>query len=508
MLKTINPATGTEMKEIEEVSLSSTARIYQQAEQAQKDWQGKSVSERLAYFQSLRLLMASKLDQLSTIIHADTGKPKAEALATDIMPVIDYIQHIEKTAEASLNRQSQSTPVLFWGKKSYIEYMARGTVLIISPWNYPLQLSLIPVLSALAGGNAVVLKPSEVTPLTGRLIELLFKESRFPDQIVQVAQGGKELGEALIKEKPDYIFFTGSVKTGKIIQEQAARDLIPTTLELGGKDPMIVFEDANLERAAKAAVWGAFTNSGQVCMSTERVYVQRSVYQTFVRKVQELTMNLKQGTSIHDDLGSMTFPKQIQIVKEQVEDALNKGAVLAAGDAPENWDNDSMFIKPMVLLNVNQEMDIMKEETFGPVMPIMPFDREEEAIELANGTSYGLNASVWSGDMEKAERVVASLVTGNAAINDVMLTVMNPNLPFGGAKNSGIGRYHGEQGLRIFCHEKSVMTDSGKRNTEIQWFPYKGKYKPFKTLFQTMFGRNKNWKAAGQAYREIMKASK
>ncbi|MBS2968531.1 aldehyde dehydrogenase family protein [Metabacillus sp. KIGAM252] len=508
MLKAINPATGSEIKEIEEVQLSEAGRIFQQAEHAQKEWQNKSLKERLVYYKTLRLLMALKLDQITTIIHADTGKPKAEALATDIMPVIDSIQHLEKTAETVLGRQNQTTPVLFWGKKSYIEYMARGTVLIISPWNYPLQLAMVPVLSALAGGNSVILKPSEVTPLTGKLIELLFKEAGFPEGIVQVAQGGKELGEALVKEKPDYIFFTGSVKTGKIIQEQAAKDLIPTTLELGGKDPLIVFDDANLDRAAKAAVWGAFTNSGQVCMSTERVYVQRAVYQTFVRKVQELTMNLKQGSSLNDDIGSMTFPHQVDVVKKQVADAVNNGAKLAAGSIPAEWDEDSMFIKPMVLIDVDQDMDIMQEETFGPVMPIMPFDTEEEAIELANGTIYGLNASVWSSDIERAERIVSKLVTGNAVVNDVMLTVMNPNLPFGGAKQSGIGRYHGEGGLRIFCHEKSVMTDTGKRSSEIQWYPYRGKYKPFKALFQTVFGSDKNWKAAAKAYRDIMKQSK
>ncbi|MTH54309.1 aldehyde dehydrogenase family protein [Bacillus mangrovi] len=508
MLKAINPATGKQIKEIEEVQLSQAGELYQKAEQAQKLWNAKPVKERLEYFKALRLLMASKLESLTTILHADTGKPKPEALATDIVPVLDFIQHLEKTAESALSKQNKPTTMMFWGKKSYIEYMARGTILIISPWNYPLQLAMVPVLSALAGGNAAVLKPSEVTPLTGKLIELLFKEAGFPPHLVQVAQGGKELGEALVKEKPDYIFFTGSVKTGKVIQEQAAKDLIPTTLELGGKDPLIVFEDANLDRAAKAAVWGSFTNSGQVCMSTERVYVQRSVYPSFVRKVQELTVSLKQGSSLNDDIGTMTDPRQIQTVREHVADALNNGAKLMAGNLPEEMEEDSMYIRPILLIDVKQDMKIMQEETFGPVMPIMPFDTEEEAVELANGTIYGLNASVWSSDLERAERVVSRIVTGNASVNDVMLTVMNPNLPFGGVKQSGIGSYHGENGIRIFCHEKSVMTDPGKKGTEIQWFPYRGKYKPFKALFQTVYGTEKNWKQAAQAFRTIMKHSK
>ncbi|MFY4776821.1 aldehyde dehydrogenase family protein [Metabacillus sp. RGM 3146] len=508
-LQAVNPATGRIIKEIDEFPIKQVSAAYQNARAAEKEWSSLRMKERLAYFRELRYLMSRKLEQIVQIISSDTGKTKTEALTADVMPVLDALVYFEQNAERILSRQSTSTPLLFLGKKSYIEYMSRGAVLVISPWNFPLQLAMIPMLSALAGGNAVILKPSEVTPLVGLLIEVLFKEAGFPEHTVQVAHGGKELGAALTKGKPDFIFFTGSVKTGKIIQAQAARDLIPTILELGGKDPMIVFKDANIERAVNGAIWGAFTNSGQVCMSTERLYVERPIYNAFVAKMREKVIQLKQGYGDNDDIGSMTSPLQLDIVKEQLEDAVCKGAKLITGELPDYWDSSNeMFIKPIILVDVNEDMDIIKEETFGPVIPIIPFDSEEEAINMANNSLYGLNASVWTNDLEKAEKVVSKLVTGNAAINDVMVSVVNHGLPFGGVKQSGIGRYHGEGGLRAFCHEKAVMADTGKKNYEIQWYPYKGKHQLFLKLFQNIFGPDKKWGESAKLYLDIVKYSK
>lgn len=508
-LKAINPATGKLIREIQAFSPDQTAAAFENARKAQSEWESLSISERMVYFKKLRHLMSKKLEQIVQIVASDTGKPKTEVLTAEVMPVLDAIVHFEKHAEKVLSRKAAGTPMLFWGKKSYIEYMARGAVLIISPWNYPLQLAMIPMLSALAGGNAVILKPSEITPLTGLLIEILFKEAGFPNNVVQAAHGGKDVGEALTKGKPDYIFFTGSVKTGKAIQAQAAKDLIPTTLELGGKDPMIVFKDANIERAVNGAVWGAFTNSGQVCMSVERLYVERPVYHAFIAKLRDAVQALKQGHGDHDDIGSMSSPAQVDIVKEQLEDALQKGAKMVTGEAPEYWDTEEgLYIKPIILADVSAEMKILSEETFGPVLPVIPFDSEEEAVREANSTDFGLNASVWTKDMDKAERVVSRLVTGNAAINDVMVNVVNPELPFGGVKNSGIGSYHGEGGLRIFCHEKAVMADSGKKNYEIQWYPYKGKMPLFVKLFQNIYGSKQNVAEIAKLYTDILKKSK
>ncbi|MDE3838296.1 aldehyde dehydrogenase [Bacillus methanolicus] len=505
-LTAISPATGKVIAEIEETPLGKVSAIYEQARAAFPVWRDLSIAERITYLKKLKEVILTELENISAIISDDTGKVKTEALTADLMPTLDAIGHISTSAQSVLKRKRVKTPLLLFGKKSYIEYFPRGVVLVISPWNYPFQLAMVPVLSALAAGNTVILKPSEVTPLVGKCMEQLFKKAGFPEGVVQVVHGGKELGAALTKEKPDYIFFTGSVKTGKIIQEQAAKDLIPTTLELGGKDPMIVFADANIERAAKGAVWAAFTNSGQVCMSAERIYVERPVFRKFVELVKKEVEALRHGIEENDDVGSMTFPAQREIVRQQLEEALAEGAVIETGKPPHEWD-DGMFLPLTVVSNVQQRMKIIQEETFGPLLPVIPFDSEEEAIKYANDTEYGLNASVWSSDIGKARRVASKLITGSVVINDAIISFVNQSLPFGGVKKSGIGRYHGNAGLLIFCHEKAVVEDLGKRISEVYWYPYKGKYPIYLNFFKSYFSEKKDWVGIVKSYLKLMKKS-
>lgn len=504
ILEAINPATGEHIENIQEAKLEEVGAYYERSRKAFETWSTLPITERLSYFYKLKAVMVEKMDDLAKVISQDTGKVPTEALVADIMPTLDAIEAIGKHAEKILSPKKVKTPILLFGKKSYVEYMPRGVVLVISPWNYPLQLSVVPVISALAGGNTVILKPSEVTPLVGKYIEELFQQAGFPKDVIQVAHGGKEIGAAFTSGSPDYIFFTGSVKTGRIIQEAAAKKLIPTTLELGGKDPLIVFQDANLKRAAKGTVWAAFTNSGQVCMSAERVFVQQSVYEPFIQLLKEETEKLIQGIDSNSDIGSMTSPMQKEIVKRHVTDALEKGAKLVTGTPPEAWDH-TMFIKPIILADVQPNMDVMCEETFGPVLPVMPFETEEEAIQLANQSNYGLNASVWTSNLQKGRRVASKLISGAVTINEALISVANHYLPFGGTKNSGIGRYHGEAGLTNFCHEKAIVLDRGKRNSEIQWYPYKGKYPAFLQLFQSYFGQKKKWISFLQSYLKLLK---
>lgn len=503
-LKVVAPATGKEIGEVDETPISEVVQFYDKGRTAFRKWSKLSVNERLAYFQKLKSYMVEHMEEIAQTISDDTGKVLTEALVADIMPTLDGIEHICRHAPKMIKRQKVKTPLLLIGKQSFIEYMPRGVVLVISPWNYPLQLAMVPMLSALASGNSVILKPSEVTPLVGKCIEDLFLKAGFPEGVVQVAHGGKEVGAAFTNGKPDYIFFTGSVRTGKIIQQVAAKDLIPTTLELGGKDPMIVFADANLERAAKGAAWAAFTNSGQVCMSAERLYVEKSVYQEFMVKLKDEIMSLKQGTDVNADVGSMTFPSQIDIVREHIEDALEKGAELEAGTPPQHWDR-GMFIPLTLMTNVNHSMKIIQEESFGPVLPVIPFEGEEEAVHLANDSVYGLNASVWTNDISKARRIASQLVSGAVVINDAIVTIANHGLPFGGTKQSGVGRYHGEAGLRIFCHEKAVMEDKGRKRTEIQWYPYHQKYPDFLNLFKSYFQPKRNWISFAKSYLSLLK---
>ncbi|MFS0782532.1 aldehyde dehydrogenase family protein [Bacillus sp. 1P06AnD] len=500
-----SPATGEQIYTMEETDTGQVDSMMANGRKAFGQWSSLSVEERLPYFSSLREILLDEMEHTVDVISSDAGKVPLDALVADIMPVLDFIKSLEKDAISMLGKQKVKTPILFIGKKSYIEYMPRGIVLVISPWNYPFQLSMVPILSALIAGNAVISKPSEVTPYVGKYMEELFSKAGFPADIVQFAHGGKELGGELVSASPDYIFFTGSVATGRTIASQAASSLIPCTLELGGKDPMIVCSDASVERAAKGAIWGAFTNSGQVCMSVERLYVAQDIYSEFVQAVCSEVSKLTQGTSKDDDIGSMTFPRQIEIVKEHILDALSKGAVLQTGKHPDEWDQQSMFLEPMVLTSVDASMNIMNEETFGPILPIVPFNDIEEAIELANDNPYGLNASVWSADIAHAESIASRLVSGAVIINDVIISVANHHLPFGGAKNSGIGRYHGENGLRMFCHEKSIMVDKGKNNSEIQWYPYKGKYSHFHSLLKAYFGKQKNWPAFLRHYLNLLK---
>ena len=506
-MSVVAPATGEVIAEIEETPVHEVPMFYQKGREGFGMWSALSISERTDYFRKLKQLMVDEMDEIAKIISEDTGKVLTESIVADIMPTLDAIDHIIRHAEKVLSRKKVKTPLLLFGKKSFVEYMPRGVVLVISPWNYPLQLAMVPMISALAGGNSVILKPSEVTPLVGKCIEDLFNRSGFPEGTVQVAHGGKEVGAAFTAGKPDYIFFTGSVRTGKIIQQQAAKDLIPTTLELGGKDPMIVFEDANLDRAVKAAAWGAFTNSGQVCMSAERLYVERSIYGKFLEKLKKEVNSLQQGHDINSDVGSMTFPAQKDIVKAQLDEALERGAKLETGLTPSDWKGD-MFLPLTVITDVEQDMKIIQEETFGPLLPVVPFDSEEEAVAYANGTVFGLNASVWTKDKAKARRVASKLVSGAVVINDVLITVANHGLPFGGTKESGIGRYHSEAGLRIFCHEKAIMEDMGLMNSEIQWYPYKGKYPLFLNLFKSYFADKRDWLGFVKNYIALLKSNK
>jgi acyl-CoA reductase-like NAD-dependent aldehyde dehydrogenase len=500
--KVSHPATGKLIGTLDETPIHEVPRMYQNARQASQPWAKTSLSERLQWLKKLRLHLVDQLDDIAKVIQDSTGKVPMEALTADILTIVDMLKHFEKHAQKILKAQKTPTPILFFGKKSYIEYKPRGVVLVISPWNFPFQLSLAPVLSALVAGNSVILKSSEVTPLVGKCIEALFKDIGFPNHVLQVAHGGKELGASLVQEKPDMIFFTGSVATGKKIQQEAAQHLIPTILELGGKDPMIVCADTHIERAVHAALWGGLTNSGQVCMSVERIYVQKEIAEKFSSRLVEEAKKLKRGFSEKDDFGSMTFQGQVETVKTHLQDALQKGATLLLG--PDVVELD-MHLEPIILRDVNHTMKVMKEETFGPILPIQTFSTIEEAIKLANDSEYGLNASVWSSDLTKAKEITAQLISGNVVINDVLVSVGNHFLPFGGVKHSGIGRYHGDVGLQAFCHQTSVMMDSGKREKEVNWYPYQGKYEIFNSLVQHFYGKRRNWLGFVRDYLRLLR---
>jgi acyl-CoA reductase-like NAD-dependent aldehyde dehydrogenase len=505
---TLHPVQMREWEEIELTPPDASADLMRRAREAFDTWRRKSIDERLSFLRVLRHLIVDRMDEGMEIISQDTGKPKVEALTSDILTVLDAIRHAEKRAKHALKPRRVRTPISLIGKRSVVTYQPRGVVLVISPWNYPFQLSVVPVIEALAAGNAVILKPSEVTPRVGAWIATLFREAGFPEGVVQVAIGEKDLGARLIEEHPDYIFFTGSVQTGKIIQQEAAKRLIPTTLELGGKDPMIVFADANLNRAVQGAVWGALTNYGQVCMSVERIYVEEPIYDTFVEALKREVSRLRLNGGDEADLGTMTTEMQKEIVRRQVEDAVANGAKLVSGIHPRDWPKSGdLRIQPIILTGVDTRSAVMREETFGPVICVLPFRDEAEAIRAANDSVYGLSASVWTSDIAKARRVAQSLETGSVVINDVVLAIANPYLPFGGVKESGIGRYHGDEGYRIFCHEKSLLIDRGWLPSEVHWFPYQNKLTPFRTLVANLYGRKRSFFRFIRSYLTLLATS-
>ena len=429
-----------------------------------------SIRERLHFIKELKKVILDHSERIIEQIQHDTGKSKSDALVSEIFAVLDHLVYLEKNAKKALKDESVATPLALMGKKSKIFYEPMGTVLIISPWNYPFYQAVVPITAAFVAGNAVVYKPSEHTPLTG-LIEEMLEKSGFEENWIQVVYGDGKMGADLIGLSPDKVFFTGSDRTGKLIMKQCADLLIPVELELGGKDPMIVFEDVHIKRAVAGALWGSLTNLGQSCTSVERCYVHRSIYSAFKEEMLSQLKHIKQEKDKDGDadVGLMTTDFQVEIVNELLNDAREKGAEISMYDA---WDGKSRKIPPIIIDNIDPKSDLMSIEIFGPIIPLIPFENEKEVIQMANDSVYGLSASVWSRDLKRAERVARAIKTGNVSINNVMLTEGNSALPFGGVKNSGMGRYKGKIGLHSFCNIKSILIDKDSANIESNWYPY------------------------------------
>lgn len=462
-------------------------QVFKTAREAQEALRRLTVEERLQFVRALREAILERQEWIIDQIQKDTAKSRTDALTSEIFGVLDHLSWLEKNSAKALRDRKVQTPPVMMGSKSLVAFQPLGTVLVISPWNYPFYQAIVPITSAFVCGNSVVYKPSEYTPLLG-VVETLLGDAGVPGGFVQVVYGDGSIGRKLIDQRPDKIFFTGSGTTGSKIMEQAARHLIPVELELGGKDPLIVFEDANLDRAVAGAAWGALTNTGQSCTSVERILVQEPVYGKFRDRLLEQVKTLRLGVDRdgNAELGLMTNDMQVSVVAEHLDDALKKGARLLSGG---EWDRKSRAIPPLLIENITPEMKIFHEETFGPVLPLIPFKSEEEAVRLANMSEYGLSASIWSADLERARRVADQVVTGNVSINNVMITEGNHALPFGGVKASGFGRYKGEFGLMSFSNVKSLMIAKNSGKIEANWYPYTAKkYKLFSKLIQAVYG--------------------
>lgn len=493
-----NPITNTKLYSIEETSEKQVAEVFERARAIQPAIRKLSVKDRVKEVVKIKQYIIDNRETILTKIILETGKSRMDGFTSEMFEIVDVIDVFAKLAPKVLKNKSVPTPLVLIGKKSEIWLEPMGTILIIPPWNYPLYQALVPAVMAFLVGNSVVVKPSEVTPLQG-LIEEIMEKSGFMKDAIQVVYGTGVTGVRLIDARPDKIHFTGSCRTGKKIMAQAAGHLIPVDLELGGKDAAIVFDDINIERTVNGIMWGGFTTAGQSCTSVERCYVQETIFDKFVEMIVGRTKQLRPShanRNIEDpedcDVGCVTTEFQLQIIESHIKDAVEKGAKVLCGGSREAGTH---HFPPTILIDVDHTMEIMMEETFGPVIPIMKFKTEQEAIDLSNDSVYGLGGSVWSKDIKRARRVASAIKTGNLSINNHMLNEGNPNLPFGGTKNSGFGRYKGEAGLITFSNSKSILVDADSSNIDPNWYPFtKGKYKLLSGIVDYLFSdKKRNW---------------
>ncbi len=453
--------------------------------QAASVWAKMPVSQRVLRLNAISSVILNNVDRICACVVETTGKVPTEALLGEIYPVLALVDYYQKHAERILSKQPVFTSAMtFPATTATIERKPFGCVAVFSPWNYPFQLSLAPMLTALYAGNSVVLKPSELTLPVAELILELLAELDLPEGLVQWLIGAQGVGEMLIDARPDLIFFTGGLNGGRAVMARAARHPIPVILELGGKDAMIVLSDANLDRVCAGALYGAFSNSGQICVSVERLYVQKNCYDALLKRLLEAVAKLQIGHSPQADIGAMTSERQRAIVQAHYEDALSKGAKASGPLRIEN-----SVIHPVVLWDVDHSMRVMREETFGPMLPVMAFDSVSEAIALANDSDLGLSASVWSRNLDQARAVARQLVVGSWAVNDVIKQAGHAGLPFGGLKNSGFGRYHGAEGLLSFSQSVPGMVSHSRLTCEPHWFPYsEQRYDAYKGYLDFLYG--------------------
>lgn len=468
MIEIRNPATSEKIAELAVASSNDVAQAVGRARQSQIIWQEKSFRERARFLYRFRDLLLDHQEELAKTLTSESGKTEAEFYGNELFYLCDAVGFWAKHAARYLEPE-RIRPHLLKTKKVFSFYNPIGVVGIISPWNFPLILTIGEAIPALMAGNAVVMKPSELTPLSALFGVELTKKAGFPPDLLQAVVGSGETGEALV-DHVDMISFTGSPETGKKLLRRAAERLIPVTLELGGKDPMIVLKDADVERAVNACVWGSLINSGQVCTSVERVYVEDAIYEEFVNKVVDSVHALRQGPGENEpDLGSMTSAEQVRKVEAQLDDAVKKGARILTGGRLSG--SNGLYFPPTVLVNVNHEMEVMKEETFGPIIPIMKVRDWEEALRLANDSRYGLDSSVFTRDQKSGWKLAAKIQAGSVCVNDSMVNFVIPEVPMGGIKDSGFGRRHGAEGIRKYCQQKTVVTDWLGLKREFSWFP-------------------------------------
>jgi acyl-CoA reductase-like NAD-dependent aldehyde dehydrogenase len=467
-LAAVSPLDFAPLAAIDATPAADVKAMVARAAKAQPAWSEMPLERRIAAIFKVRDRILDRGDEVARTLHLETGKPEAEAWSAEVVSNADLVEHWCANIERLLEPEEVVLDAMSYpGKGGAIERVPRGVVGLITPWNFPVAIPLRALIPALLAGNAVIFKPSEFTPRCGAIVASLF-EGLLPDGVLQVAQGGGDVGAAVVSGGVDLIVFTGSVATGRKIAVKAAEQLVPCSLELGGKDAALVLEDADVERAARGLLWGAFTNAGQNCASVERVYVHEKLAKPLTEKLVELTKSLRTP----DDVGPLTTKAQLEIVKRHVAGAKERGAkVLCGGEET----GQGLGFQPTVLevsADAEREMALMTDETFGPVLPIVVVKSEAEAIERANGTRYGLTASVWCGSLARGEKVARKLRAGVVTINNHGFTGAVPAAPWSGVGESGHGVTNSSHALSELTRPKFVLVDRARGKMEMWWMPY------------------------------------
>jgi aldehyde dehydrogenase (NAD+) len=461
------------MKSIsEEVNIEKINRIFASQKAHQFDLANAPIKSRKAKLRALlNALENTYRQELRDAMMADFKKPKADVDLSEIFPVTSEIKHALSHIDKWTAKQAADTPMAFFGSTSYIKYEPKGVCLVIAPWNFPVNLLLSPLVSAIAGGNTAILKPSEFTPHTSAVLAKLIK-SIFDENEVALIEGGIETSTALLELPFNHIFFTGAPAIGKIVMAAAAKNLASVTLELGGKSPTIVDETASISTAAKRIVWGKFHNSGQICIAPDYVLVHESKKEALTEAMKK-TLNDFYGTDSQssDSYGHIVNQKHAERVNGYIQDSVSKGAKVVFGG---KTDTKNSFIEPTLVSEVPEDSALMQNEIFGPVLPIISYKNLDEAIAKINEGEKPLALYIYSKSEKNIELIMNNTRAGNSCINNNDLHYYNPNLPFGGSNNSGIGKAHGIFGFQEFTNARGVYRQHLPPALELLMPPYNG----------------------------------